>query len=85
MTANRMLGSLASYSMITLTDDTISVHRLVQAVLRSTQTDQTESGLTSAAAVAVDLLDSGVPDDPDVDMTGWPRWWSLLPAYPCSR
>ncbi|MEO3785246.1 FxSxx-COOH system tetratricopeptide repeat protein [Actinocorallia sp. B10E7] len=79
--ANRLLSLLRSYSMITVTKTTVSLHRLVQAVLRLGERDEPlmETGLTSAGAAAVSLLAAAVPPDPISDMTGWPRWWDLLP------
>lgn len=75
--ADLALGLLASYSMITLDETTISVHRLVQAVLRRT----TPAGRTTTdpKSQAARLLNTGVPDDPDSDPAGWPRWRDLLP------
>jgi hypothetical protein len=68
--------------MITLTDTTISVHRLVQTVTRAHDPgrdsidDHTIShpGLTAGA-----LLAEVLPPDPMNNVAGWPSWRALLP------
>lgn len=77
--ADRMVSALRSYSMITLTRESVSVHRLVQAVLRLAQHERTETGIAPAAEAAVELLGNAIPDNPDDDTAGWPRWTLLLP------
>jgi tetratricopeptide (TPR) repeat protein len=77
--ADRMLAALKSYSMITLTDEFVSVHRLVQAVLRLAQTERTETGIAPAAESAIEMLGAAMPDNPEEDIDGWPRWSALLP------
>ncbi|GAB2839885.1 hypothetical protein GCM10022221_44090 [Actinocorallia aurea] len=81
ISANRLLSLLRSYSMVTVTKTTVNVHRLVQAVLRIGESGEplTDTGLTSAAASAIRLLEAALPDDPVGDMAGWARWWDLLP------
>ncbi|GAA2551615.1 hypothetical protein GCM10010435_22250 [Winogradskya consettensis] len=71
--ADIALGLLASYSMITLDAGTVSVHRLVQTVLRLTP----PAGEVSLQALY--LLADAVPGGPVDDPTGWPRWRDLLP------
>ncbi|MDG4762944.1 tetratricopeptide repeat protein [Solwaraspora sp. WMMD406] len=75
--ADTALGVLASYSMITLGESVVSVHRLVQSVLRAdpAPTDAT----TDPSVRAIRVLADAAPDDPQTDLDGWPRWRSLLP------
>ncbi|WP_198169417.1 tetratricopeptide repeat protein [Herbidospora daliensis] len=78
------LGLLASYSMITITpdsdtgtgtgSDTVSVHRLVQAVTRN---DLPEHERHDIHAQAADLLTAELPEDPDV-IGSWPAYRRLL-------
>ncbi|GAA2704489.1 tetratricopeptide repeat protein [Actinoplanes palleronii] len=67
------LALLASYSMITRTARTLSVHRLVQAVSR------TQTGGPAAPLAAVGLLARAISQDPFSDVNNWPRWNALLP------
>jgi tetratricopeptide (TPR) repeat protein len=77
--ADRVLGLLASHSTITLTADSISMHRLVQAVLRANHPDVTATGLTASAARASRLLKDAVSEDPYRAVDGWPRWRLVMP------
>jgi tetratricopeptide (TPR) repeat protein len=68
------LGGLRRYSLAAVTDQTISVHRLVQAVVRHELNDhQTREW----AQAAVALLLAGFPDQP-VDVAAWPTIARLL-------
>ncbi|MFG3553698.1 tetratricopeptide repeat protein [Micromonospora sp. NPDC047557] len=69
------IALLASYSMISRTDGTIGVHRLVQAVTRAKHANDTDSPVD----VATSLLAAAIPDDPSRNPAGWPRWTALLP------
>jgi tetratricopeptide (TPR) repeat protein len=69
------LGLLASYSMITLTGNTVSVHRLVQAVILAMPAT---SG-PDPADVALKWLNSAIPPDPDRNVNGWPLFRALIP------
>ncbi|SCL31068.1 Tetratricopeptide repeat-containing protein [Micromonospora rhizosphaerae] len=87
------LGVLASYNMIALTDVTVAVHRLVQAVIIAQMRNQaTGAGgeadgdgqqtalLDNALHAACDLLSHAVPaGNPQVEVAGWPRWAALSP------
>ncbi|MFE9191153.1 FxSxx-COOH system tetratricopeptide repeat protein [Micromonospora sp. NPDC007208] len=53
------LGVLASYNMITLTEKTVAVHRLVQAIIRNAAL--TNSTATDIQAMAVGLLRFAMP------------------------
>ncbi|MFB9599355.1 tetratricopeptide repeat protein, partial [Saccharothrix longispora] len=76
------LGRLAAYSMITLTDDTIGVHRLVQALTRTPDptdphrqpTDIAHARDTTATALATVLTGT----DPDLP-ADWPVFQTVLP------
>jgi tetratricopeptide (TPR) repeat protein len=65
---------LASYSMLNRTGGTVDVHRLVQAVTRAHDPDQTAHRESAAR-----LLAQVVPPDPLVNVAGWPMWKLLLP------
>ena len=76
------LGVLASYSMITLAPETVSIHRLLQAVLVARQPpgdDGAASGGGSPLATALDWLDQAIPDDPGSNLAGWPLLRALVP------
>jgi hypothetical protein len=56
------LGLLASYSMITLTTETVSFHRLLQAVIL-TRPDTTASDPGDLRETALGWLSAVIPDD----------------------
>ena len=72
------LGLLASYSMITLTTETVSIHRLLQAVIL-TRPEGTGDDVPSPRDTALDWLNTAIPDDPDTNMAGWPLLRALVP------
>jgi hypothetical protein len=77
----RALGRLAVYNMVTLDAgaQTISVHRLVQAVARTPEDGDRHrqpDAITAAHLTALDTLDTALPDWQDP--TGWPVWRQLL-------
>ncbi|WP_157419346.1 NB-ARC domain-containing protein, partial [Actinomadura formosensis] len=81
------LGKLAAYNMITLTPDTVTVHRLVQAVARTPDTHgpaedrdphRRPEAITVARRTATRLLDQARPAEVK-DPGGWPQWRHLLP------
>ncbi|NAS26633.1 tetratricopeptide repeat protein [Herbidospora sp. NEAU-GS84] len=72
---DELLGLLASYSMITLTDDAISMHRLVQAVLRATESAESR-GMREPA---LDLVSAALPENPQQNVAGWSFWRRLTP------
>ncbi|MFJ4367124.1 tetratricopeptide repeat protein, partial [Streptomyces chartreusis] len=92
---NHALGVLAAYSIITLTDTTVTVHRLVQAVLRiSTPEPVTPSQLgflrrllhrsiptppPHSSESALKLLHAALPSGRPDDVQEWPEWQTLLP------
>ncbi|MFC5219690.1 tetratricopeptide repeat protein [Streptomyces coerulescens] len=89
------LGVLAAYSMITLTDATVTVHRLVQAVLRITTPKPIAPPQPGAirrllrrsrptppphpSESALKLLHEAMPSSSPDDVEGWPEWQRLLP------
>jgi tetratricopeptide (TPR) repeat protein len=72
------LGLLASYSMITLTTETVSIHRLLQAVIL-TRPDETGDDMPSLRDTALDWLDTAIPGHPTTNMAGWPLLRVLVP------
>ncbi|SPL95818.1 Putative ATP/GTP-binding protein [[Actinomadura] parvosata subsp. kistnae] len=75
------LGELAAYNMITLDGETITVHRLVQAVARSpdpADPHRRPTAIDTARDQATHLLNDAVPAPP-WDPAGWPLWRMLLP------
>ncbi|URN16354.1 MULTISPECIES: tetratricopeptide repeat protein [Streptomyces] len=76
------LALLHSYSMITLTRRTVTMHRLVQAVARTpdpADPHRTVQAVTTARERATRLLEQALPENPLFNVPGWPRWRELLP------
>jgi tetratricopeptide (TPR) repeat protein len=72
------LGLLASYSMVTLTPDTVSVHRLIQAVV-ATQADAAGAS-TDTRRRARGLIEQARPGRASSGVVEvWPRWAVLVP------
>ncbi len=71
----QVLGALRRYSLATVTPETISVHRLVQAVVRHGLDPERARGW---AAAAVGLVRAAFPDEPE-DVETWPTAARLLP------
>jgi tetratricopeptide (TPR) repeat protein len=72
------LAALQRYSLVDVRSaaDSLSVHRLVQAVVR----DRLHQGSREMwAKVAVDLLYPGFPEDMPVNVKSWPLFARLLP------
>ncbi|MFB9360709.1 FxSxx-COOH system tetratricopeptide repeat protein, partial [Actinoplanes nipponensis] len=78
---DQALGVLASYSMITLTEDAVSVHRLVQAVLRTHSTPAPDGhNELQPPAVVTALLAAACPNgNIQTAIEDWPRWRTLNP------
>ncbi|MFC5833144.1 FxSxx-COOH system tetratricopeptide repeat protein [Nonomuraea insulae] len=75
------LGELAAYNMITLDSETVTVHRLVQAVARTPDPDDPHreaAAIDAARDQATRLLNDTLPATP-WDPAGWPAWRTLLP------
>ncbi|MEU9478570.1 tetratricopeptide repeat protein, partial [Streptomyces sp. NPDC048191] len=88
------LGTLAAFSMITLTDGTVTVHRLVQAVVRidtpapvpPAQPGRIRRLLRRQPVIAphpsdatVGLLRAAMPPGSPEEVNTWPRWQELWP------
>ncbi|MEV6863345.1 tetratricopeptide repeat protein [Streptosporangium subroseum] len=78
----RAIGRLAAYNMITVVDDdTLSLHRLVQAVARTPDPNdphRAEADIQAAHDQATRLLDDAIPTTSE-EPADWPRWRILLP------
>lgn len=72
---NRMLAVVGRYSLATVTPTTVSVHRLVQAVIQARLGDQ---GERRWAKVAVGLLRERFPNE-SWEVATWPTCERLLP------
>jgi tetratricopeptide (TPR) repeat protein len=71
----RLVGVLGRYSLVTVSEDGLALHRLVQAWVRARLDQQTQRHW---AAVAVQLVWSAFP--PDIsDVRAWPTCARLLP------
>ena len=82
LAVDEALGLLASYSMITLTPDEVSMHRLVQAVILARPGLKDEGsafGGESPLTTAAGWLDDAIPSDPDTNAAGWPLLRALIP------
>ncbi|MFI1955652.1 tetratricopeptide repeat protein [Streptomyces xinghaiensis] len=92
---DQALGLLAAYSMITLTDTTVTVHRLVQAVLRTTTPPPEPPAQPSwlrrlfrrpqadtaphPSGATLSLLGQATPSGSPGEIACWSRWQDLLP------
>ncbi len=72
------LGLLASYSMLTLTTATVSIHRLLQAVIL-TRPGNTGDDAPTLRDTALDWLNAAIPGNPSTNMPGWPLLRALVP------
>ena len=70
---DQALGMLHRYSLIQLTPEAIAVHRLVQAVIRASHSQET---LDACAAAAASLVGQALPE---LDHEAWPAYEALLP------
>jgi tetratricopeptide (TPR) repeat protein len=78
---DQALGRLAAYSMINLDGDTISVHRLVQALSRIPDVDDPHrrpADIELSQELAATCLDDAAPETWR-DPASWPTWRVLLP------
>src|SRR6185369_3175974 len=74
ITLDDALTLTASYSLIARNGDDVSIHRLVQAIIRASHVD------TVAALAALDLLLVAQPaGEPETDVSTWPAWSALAP------
>ena len=72
------LGLLASYSMITLTSDSVSIHRLLQAIILARPDDTADDG-RGLRDTALDWLDRAIPADLQTNMANWQLLRALVP------
>jgi tetratricopeptide (TPR) repeat protein len=68
------VGPSRRYALLTIADTTLSMHRLVQTVLRD-QLDQKQQ--QDWAAVALQLLNTVFPEDSE-EVAAWPEWQRFL-------
>jgi tetratricopeptide (TPR) repeat protein len=73
----RLTRLLRTRSLARLETDSVQLHRLVQAILRTRSAG--EASAPDMAAAAVTLLRVAVPPDPWHDLGTWPQWRRLLP------
>ncbi|WP_406433255.1 tetratricopeptide repeat protein [Streptomyces sp. NBC_00631] len=92
---DQALGVLAAYSMITLTEHTVTVHRLVQTVVRSTTPEGAPKPQTRRVwnllrksqpasrphprEAALSLLHAAMPSGSPDEIQAWPTWQELVP------
>jgi tetratricopeptide (TPR) repeat protein len=82
LAVDEALGMLASYCMITLTPEAVSLHRLVQAVILARQPPADAGsafGGQSPLTTATDWLNNAIPAEPDTNVAGWPLLRTLIP------
>jgi Tetratricopeptide repeat len=82
LTVDDALALLRTYSMITLTPQSITIHRLVQAVARTPDPAdpyRTPEAISEGRDRAARLLLESLPENPLWDVPSWPRWRELLP------
>lgn len=80
-TVRRALRRLAAHSMITLSGDTVTVHRLVQAVSRVEDNGdryRKPEAIVDARTTAMNALAQALPTDGE-DPSAWPVMRALLP------
>ncbi|WP_167502977.1 tetratricopeptide repeat protein, partial [Streptomyces malaysiensis] len=76
------LALLNDFSMITLTEGTADIHRLVQALARTPDPKdphRSDSAISQAQSTAATLIQDALPNNPETNTAGWPRWRALLP------
>ncbi|MEV4971073.1 tetratricopeptide repeat protein [Streptomyces scopuliridis] len=76
------LALLHTYSMITLTRRTFTIHRLVRAVTRTpdpADPHRAAEAINRAQQQAEQVLRRSLPEDPLSNVGGWARWRHLLP------
>ena len=82
LTVDEALALLSTYSMITLTPESVTIHRLVQAVARladPADPQRTPDAVSQARDRAARLLLESLPESPLLNVPSWPRWRELLP------
>lgn len=82
LSVDEALGLLASYSMIALTSDTVTMHRLVQAVILSKPLLESEGKAFedgNPLNTALEWLVRVIPADPETNTAAWPLFRAILP------
>jgi hypothetical protein len=82
VTVDDALALLNAYSVITLTPQSVTIHRLVQAVARipdPADHHRTPDAVSQARDRAARLLLDSLPENPLFNVDSWPRWRELLP------
>ncbi|MFF4147475.1 FxSxx-COOH system tetratricopeptide repeat protein [Streptomyces sp. NPDC001698] len=72
------LGLLSAYSMISLTPDSVSVHRLVQAVVRASEEVPIALSSHPHVQAAMGIFNS-LNMEPETAFDSWPMWRRMLP------
>jgi len=75
LASNQAVGALGRYSLMTLTEDSLAVHRLVQTVVRADLTPENQQQWAGAAAR---LVDAAFPPG-TIEVAAWPACALLLP------
>ena len=78
----QLLGLLADYNMITLDRAGIGIHRLVQMVARTPSEGdphRARDRVMAARDRATRLMADELPENPGLNVAGWPKWRALLP------
>jgi hypothetical protein len=70
------LGRLARFGLARVTEDTLQLHRLTQAVLRDQRSPEQQRHDRHQAE---QLISAAEPDDDGTDPRSWPAWATLLP------
>ncbi|MFY1615167.1 FxSxx-COOH system tetratricopeptide repeat protein [Micromonospora sp. WMMD736] len=89
---DQALAALASYNLVTLTETTVSMHRLLQTVVRGQAQEQSEADRHDERSEppgslwqqvldrALALLDQACPGgNPSRDVDTWPQWRKFVP------
>lgn len=82
LTVDDALALLHSYSLLTLTPQSVTIHRLVQAVARlpdPADPHRTPEAISQARDRAAQVLLDSLPEGPLFNVPSWPRWRELLP------
>jgi tetratricopeptide (TPR) repeat protein len=72
----KALSRLADLGLVTTTAETLTVHRLTQAVLRARRTAEERA---DDAELGARLVAAAEPDDDGTDPASWPAWAALMP------
>ncbi|MCX4847376.1 FxSxx-COOH system tetratricopeptide repeat protein [Streptomyces sp. NBC_00893] len=72
------LGLLSAFSMISLTPDSVNVHRLVQAVVRASEEEPIASSSHPYVEAATGIFNT-LNLEPETAFDSWPMWRRVLP------